>query len=133
MSRIYVRVGHKTGLAQFFRCGICFVAAWTPHDNLDAATVERLKSEQMLEVTDSRPPELEETAAGDSAGVSTPPASVDAVPPVAAPEGDAALVVPVIDAGLTEAPVEAPAPAPVETPAPAPVETPAPAPKKGKK
>lgn len=66
---IYVRVQpNKQGVTSFFRCGMLFILSWRTLHDVDAATVKRLEAEQMLEVTETRPPELDEAApAGDSA------------------------------------------------------------------
>lgn len=51
---LFVRIGPKTGPEKFFRCAIQFARTWTRVE-VDAATAERLRGEQMLEVTSTQP------------------------------------------------------------------------------
>lgn len=60
MSTLYARIHPKRGVARFFRCGTAFSQAWLKLENVDAATAKRLRAEQMLEVTDTEPEDLEE-------------------------------------------------------------------------
>ena len=85
MKKLYVRVQPKQGAERFFRCGIEFRQAWQEVE-VDAATAARLESEQMLEVSETKPAELENKApneadpSGDSTAVTgsgTPAAAPD--------------------------------------------------------
>nr|WP_314710634.1 hypothetical protein [uncultured Comamonas sp.] len=81
MNTLYVRIQPKRNVGRFFRCGFAFSQAWLKLENVDSATAKRLRAEQMLEVTDSKPADWEEpaTLSGDdkatpdskTAGVST--------------------------------------------------------------
>lgn len=84
MKTLYARIKPKLGATRFFRCGIEFGQAWTEVRCLDDATAQRLEEEQMLEVTETRPAELDEPQAGDSAAALVPDAVVTA-PPAPAP------------------------------------------------
>ena len=66
---LYVRIGQaQKSVERFFRCGAEFTKAWTVLNDVDSATAQRLEEEQMLEVSETRPVELnDETQAGDSA------------------------------------------------------------------
>lgn len=66
MKTLYVRVNLKKGIKQFYRCGFSFDKSWLKVD-VDKATADRLEEEQMLEVSETKPADLEETSAGDSA------------------------------------------------------------------
>ena len=74
MKKLYVRVQPKQGAERFFRCGIEFRQAWEEVE-VDAATAARLEAEQMLEVSETKPAELENEApneadpSGDSTAV----------------------------------------------------------------
>lgn len=57
--KIYVRINKRLPHQQFFRCGYKFGKTWTTLD-VDKATALRLKEEQMLDVSDTRPEELPE-------------------------------------------------------------------------
>ncbi|BCB28429.1 hypothetical protein SKTS_33150 [Sulfurimicrobium lacus] len=83
---LFVRVQPKSGQKTFFRCGIQFSQDWLPVYDVDAATAKRLKEEQMLEVSETRPAELENETlnAADPAGGSSAGSASDA--PAAAPE-----------------------------------------------
>lgn len=85
MKTLYVRIARRKEAERFYRCGIEFGRDWLVVCDLDDATAQRLEEEQMLEVTETRPAELSETPAGDSAANLVPPAHI-AVPPAAAPE-----------------------------------------------
>ncbi|MBI5919014.1 MAG: hypothetical protein HY849_06535 [Nitrosomonadales bacterium] len=64
----FVRVNAKTGEGKFFRCGLEFSREWREVE-ADEATANRLREEQMLEVSDVSP------SASDSApSVPTDPA-----------------------------------------------------------
>lgn len=85
MKKLYVRVQPKQGAERFFRCGIEFRQAWQEVE-VDAATAARLEAEQMLEVSETKPAELENEApneadpSGDSTAVTgsgTPAAAPD--------------------------------------------------------
>jgi hypothetical protein len=54
MQNLYVRVNPKTGLTQFNRCAILFTLVWALVE-VDAATADRLREEQMLETSDTQP------------------------------------------------------------------------------
>lgn len=66
MKTIYVRIAKK-GVEKFFRCGEQFTSAWRKLNGVDDATAERLREEQMLEVSDTQPEGFESTAEGGSA------------------------------------------------------------------
>ena len=77
MATIYVRVHLKTGNQKFHRCGMAFTREWTPVVDADAATVKRLKEEQMLEVSTTKPDdyvEPSEDSKGTGATAPTDPA-----------------------------------------------------------
>lgn len=80
MKRLYVRLQPKSGLKTFYRCGIKFSQDWQPVDDVDAATAKRLEAEQMLDVSETRPDELENEApnADDSVGGSSTGSGSDA-------------------------------------------------------
>lgn len=52
---LFIRVLPKAGLITHFRCGIQFTKAWQKIEDVDHATAARLKADQMLDVTDTRP------------------------------------------------------------------------------
>lgn len=52
--QIYVRVNPKTGLTQFRRCAILFTLVWALIE-VDKATAEHLREEQMLDTSDTQP------------------------------------------------------------------------------
>lgn len=66
MKTIYVRVAKK-GVERFHRCGHQFSGAWAELVGIDDATAQRLREEQMLEVSDVKPEGFEPTAEGDAA------------------------------------------------------------------
>lgn len=66
MKKLYVRVQPKKSVTKFFRCGFLFALAWQEVE-VDNATAKRLEEEQMLEVSETKPVELEETEARDNA------------------------------------------------------------------
>lgn len=102
MKTLYVRINPKLGATRFYRCGIEFGQAWQSVIDVDDATAQRLEEEQMLEVTEERPAELDDDApAGDSAAVIVP--AVD----VAAPPADAPLAVDEAKAPAAEEPAVA--------------------------
>lgn len=84
MKKLYVRVQPKQGAERFFRCGIEFRQAWKEVE-VDAATAARLEAEQMLEVLETKPAELENEAPNeaDTSGASTAATGSDT--PAAAP------------------------------------------------
>lgn len=84
MKELYVRIQQKQGAVRFFRCGMEFTKAWKRVE-VDAATAARLEEEQMLEVSETIPAELEiETPnEADPSGYST--AVTDSGTPAAAP------------------------------------------------
>lgn len=51
---LFVRILPKTGPEKFFRCGVEFTRSWKLVE-VDAATAQRLQSEQMLAVTADAP------------------------------------------------------------------------------
>lgn len=55
--KIYARIHPKMPHQSFFRCGYKFGKKWTELD-VDKATAVRLRSEQMLDVSDKSPVEL---------------------------------------------------------------------------
>lgn len=65
MKKLYVRVQPKQGAERFFRCGIEFRQAWQEVE-VDAATAARLEAEQMLEVSETKPAELENEAPNEA-------------------------------------------------------------------
>lgn len=58
---LFVRILPKSGPEKFFRCGMEFSSDWKKKE-VDNATAERLKSEQMLEVTEKEPEDYEPEA-----------------------------------------------------------------------
>lgn len=86
MKQLYVRVQPKQGAERFFRCGIEFTKVWKLVE-VDSATAARLEAEQMLEVSETKPAELENKAPNeaDPSGHST--AATDSGTPAAAPTG----------------------------------------------
>lgn len=88
MKKLYVRVQPKQGAERFFRCGIEFRQAWKEVE-VDAATAARLEAEQMLEVSEAKPAELENEAPNeaDPSGDST--TVTDSGAPAAAPNNGA--------------------------------------------
>ena len=88
MKKLYVRVQPKQGAERFFRCGIEFRQAWKEVE-VDAATAARLEAEQMLEVSETKPAELENEAPNeaDPSGDST--AAPGSGTPAAAPNNGA--------------------------------------------
>ena len=90
MKTLYVRIQKKQSAARFFRCGIEFTKAWTKLEEVDAATAARLEEEQMLEVSETQPADLENEVPNeaDPSGHST--AATDSGTPAAAPTTDAA-------------------------------------------
>ena len=66
MKTLYVRIKPKTGAEGFFRCGMKFTKAWQKLDDVDNATAKRLAEEQMLEVQDVKPAELESDAPNEA-------------------------------------------------------------------
>jgi hypothetical protein len=91
MKKLYVRVQPKQGAERFFRCGIEFRQAWKEVE-VDAATAARLEAEQMLEVSETKPAELENEAPNeaDPSGDSTAVTGSDT--PAAAPNNGAPAV-----------------------------------------
>ena len=91
MKKLYVRVHPKQGAERFFRCGIEFRQAWQEVE-VDAATAARLEAEQMLEVSETKPAELENEAPNeaDPSGDST--AVTGSGTPAAAPNNGASAV-----------------------------------------
>lgn len=61
MSNVYVRIAKK-GVEKFHRCGEQFTGAWRLLEGVDDATLKRLREEQMLEVSDTKPEGFEPTA-----------------------------------------------------------------------
>jgi len=110
MKTLYVRIAKNKENQRFWRCGIEFGQAWKKVSDLDDATAQRLKEEQMLEVTEMCPAELEEDAqAGDSA-VAIVPAVELSVPPADAPVAVAEVIaVEAAPAEFVAPPADAPA------------------------
>lgn len=72
---LFARIHLKTGGEKFFRCGIEFSREWKKLIDVDAATAKRLKEEQMLEVSETKPADyVEPSAAGVAPAVPTDPA-----------------------------------------------------------
>lgn len=85
MSKIYVRIAPRKQEARFqsfFRCGVEFGRQWKELE-ADAATIARLKAEQMLEVSEDVPADLEidPSNAADPAGGSGPGAPTEPTDP----------------------------------------------------
>lgn len=55
MKTLFVRIAPQAGPEKFFSCGIEFSRAWKAVNDLDNATVARLKIEQMLETSETQP------------------------------------------------------------------------------
>lgn len=90
--KLRVRIAEKKGASRFFRCGMAFSPEWLEVE-VDAATADALRAEQMLEVADvqgGKPPVQAADGAlpaGDSADAKAPsaaPAPVAPAPAVAA-------------------------------------------------
>jgi len=64
---LYVRVHLKTGSQKFHRCGMAFTREWLLVEDADAATVKRLKEEQMLEVSETKPADYVDPATAGAA------------------------------------------------------------------
>lgn len=88
MTKVYVRLVPVARQDSFFRCGTRFIKQWQTVE-VDDATLNRLKAEQMLEVSEEKPADLENDTpnAADPAGDSG--AGTLSVPPAAAPNGSA--------------------------------------------
>lgn len=126
MKTLYVRINPRKEAERFYRCGVEFGRDWKAVSDLDDATAQRLEEEQMLEVTDVRPAELEDEAqAGDSANA-IDPTTDNAAPPAPAPDEAtaAAEAAPAEAAPAEAAPAEA-APAEAAPAEAAPAATPA--------
>jgi hypothetical protein len=84
---LFIRIQpSQKSVERFFRCGIEFTKAWLSVTDVDTATAQRLEEEQMLEVSETRPAELDDEAqAGDSALALVPTAVVDSGAPANAP------------------------------------------------
>lgn len=54
MQNLYVRVNPKSGNTQFHRCAILFTLLWALVE-VDEATANRLREEQMLETSETEP------------------------------------------------------------------------------
>lgn|GEM_PF-1397849 len=95
MPRIYVRVQPKKEVETFFRCAMQFTRAWRPLEvgvDVDAATVARLRAEQMLEVSIETPAdyveppnEADPSGSGESAASSGTSSAAPTGKPDAAP------------------------------------------------
>lgn len=56
LKKLWVRIQVRLAAERFFRCGMEFTREWPKEPvEVDEATAERLKQEQMLEVTDVDP------------------------------------------------------------------------------
>ena len=88
MNKIYVRIRPRASAQRFFRCGLEFLKAWR-EVAVDDATAKRLEEEQMLEVSATRPAEMESEAPNeaDPSGDST--AVTGSGTPAAAPNNGA--------------------------------------------
>lgn len=92
MSKIvlYVAVVAATGAQRFFRCGMEFTPAWKKVE-VDEATAQRLREEQMLRVVDEQPGDYEDPAAeADEAGSESGSADATSAPGKAAPSASGA-------------------------------------------
>lgn len=87
---LFVRVQPRSGQKTFFRCGMSFSGAWRQVDDLDAATARRLEEEQMLEVQETRPAELENEAPNEADPSGGSSAVTGSDTPAAAPEAETA-------------------------------------------
>ncbi len=65
MNELYVRVKPKIGAEQFHRCAMLFTLAWSLV-TVDDATAQRLREEQMLEVSSDTP--ADDVSPADSVG-----------------------------------------------------------------
>jgi hypothetical protein len=83
MKTLYVRIRQKAVVEAFFRCAMKFSKAWRKVEDVDEATAKRLEAEQMLEVSETRPDDMEDDSAGDSA--SNVPVTGGSDTPAAAP------------------------------------------------
>ncbi len=70
MTKLYVRVAPKKGIATFHRCAIAFTLAWLLVE-VDDATAARLREEQMLEVSDTQPDDYVAPVAAADADTTT--------------------------------------------------------------
>jgi len=86
MTQVYVRLVPVARQDSFFRCGTRFKKQWQAVE-VDDATLNRLKAEQMLEVSVEQPADLENDTpnTADPVGVSGTGTASD--PPAAAPTG----------------------------------------------
>lgn len=83
---LYVRIHLKTGSESFYRFAIRFTRDWQKLDEVDEATAQRLKEEQMLEVS-------EEVPAGYAEPAATPVADTPAAPAIPADPAVRALAI----------------------------------------
>lgn len=83
---LYVRIHLKTGSESFYRCAIRFTRDWQKLDEVDEATAQRLKEEQMLEVS-------EEVPVGYADPAATPAADTPAAPAIPADPAERALAI----------------------------------------
>ena len=67
---LYVAIVAATGAQRFFRCGMEFTPAWKRVE-VDEATVQRLREEQMLRVVDEKPADYQEPGDDGSVGAVT--------------------------------------------------------------
>ena len=74
--KIYVRIHPKMPHQSFYRCGYRFGKNWRELD-VDKATAMRLFAEQMLDVSDTCPPEL---ASGEPSGQDKPASDIGSHP-----------------------------------------------------
>ena len=88
---LYVRIQLKTGSESFYRCAIRFTRDWQKLDEVDEATAQRLKEEQMLEVSEEVPVGYAEPAATPAAD--TPAADIPAAPAIPADPAERALAI----------------------------------------
>lgn len=76
LKKLWVRIQVRLAAEKFFRCGMEFTREWPKEPiEVDEATAERLKQEQMLEVTDIDPnvAALPGDQASGAEDVKTPP------------------------------------------------------------
>lgn len=78
---LYVRVKPKSGVGRFYRCMLLFGAAWAVYA-VDPATAKRLRQEQMLEVSDTKPADFvdPDTSASESKSPAVLPENAGADP-----------------------------------------------------
>ncbi|WP_416242752.1 hypothetical protein ACLSSQ_11625 [Azospira sp. APE16] len=89
MKKLYVRIHQKQAAASFCRCGIKFTKAWQLLEAVDAATAARLEAEQMLEVSETKPADLEDEMPNEADPSGTSTTALVSGTPAAAPNSGA--------------------------------------------